>query len=197
MMRFAPFFLAAALLPGCLAPGDHHQPTGSTAELPDARHVAATYRSLRSMTPDPVLVDPGLAMLCRGATLSDVQKARRTAGPHAHTAVSIYMNDLAADAFGKPGTTYPVGSTIVKEKRALPYLSASQPQEWTTDHDGVGGMIKRSPGYDPEHGDWEYFYFEDPSAIESGRIVSCIECHGGAAARDFVFGRWAGPSRRP
>ena len=29
-------------------------------------------------------------------------------------------------------------------------------------------MIKRPPGYDPQHGDWEYFYFEQPTTVESG-----------------------------
>jgi hypothetical protein len=53
-------------------------------------------------------------------------------------------------------------------------------------------MIKRPSGYDPSHGNWEYFYFENPSKIESGKITSCVQCHAGAADRDFVFGTWAG-----
>jgi hypothetical protein len=56
---------------------------------------------------------------------------------------------------------------------------------------GVGGMVKRHKGYDPANGDWEYFYFEDASKIESGRISSCIQCHSRASDRDYVFGDWA------
>ena len=57
-------------------------------------------------------------------------------------------------------------------------------------------MIKRAPGYDPANGDWKYFYFEDGSAVESGRIAPCIACHRGASDRDFVFGDWARESAR-
>ena len=167
---------------GCNAPGDVPQPTRAAGEQPDASEIATTYRSLRAMTQEPVLVDPALAMLCRGLTTADIQRAREASGPHALTAVRIHMSDAAMEAFGRPGTKYPVGSVIVKEKSAHPQGPG---------HDGVGGMIKRAPGYDPAHGDWEYFYFEDPAAIESGRIASCIACHRGAAARDFVFGHWA------
>jgi len=52
-------------------------------------------------------------------------------------------------------------------------------------------MIKRRPGYDPAHGDWEYFYFEDANKVESGKMNSCIQCHSGAADKDYVFGGWA------
>ena len=55
---------------------------------------------------------------------------------------------------------------------------------------GVGGMIKRPAGYDPKHGDWEYFYFDDARKIESGRITSCVQCHSSAKDKDYVFGNW-------
>ena len=100
----------------------------------------------------------------------------------------IYMNDDAAvGAFERSAAAYPVGSVVVKEKRAQPPMADSAPEA----HDGVGGMIKRPAGYDPQHGDWEYFYFETPDAIETGRIASCVQCHAGAASSDFVFGSWA------
>jgi hypothetical protein len=51
-------------------------------------------------------------------------------------------------------------------------------------------MIKRPPGYDPDHGNWEFFYFEDPVKIESGKIASCVDCHN-IARQDHVFGDWA------
>ena len=102
------------------------------------------------------------------------------------------MNDAASATFGRPNTIYPVGSIIVKEKKASAYRSATQPQRWTAANDGVGGMIKRPPGYDPTHGDWEYFYFEDASKIEHGKMTSCIQCHSGASSKDYVFGGWSG-----
>jgi Cytochrome P460 len=191
-MRSAFYILACALLTGCTPPGDAPNPSAAAAGQPDVRHVAATYRNLKPMTKEPVLVDRGLAMLCRGATLGEVDAARKVSGPHAHTAVSVFMNDLAAGAFGKPSPSYPVGSIIVKEKKAIGYRSTTRPGDMTKAADGVGGMIKRPAGYDPSHGDWEYFYFEDPARIETGRISSCVQCHSGAADRDYVFGGWAG-----
>jgi hypothetical protein len=188
-MRIILYIFTFLLLTGC-SPGDNTGPPVATQ--PDVQQVAATYGSLKSMTKEPVFVDPGLAMLCRGATQAEVEMARKTSGPHAHTAVSIFMNDLAAGAFGKPNARYPVGSIIVKQKKALEYWSATQPGEMAASNDGVGGMIKRPAGYDPAHGDWEYFYFEDARKIESGRINSCVRCHSGAANNDYVFGGWAG-----
>lgn len=167
---------------GCHAPGRAQQSSRAAGEQPPASEIAATYRSLRAMTQEPVLVDPALAMLCRGLTTADIEKARAASGPHALTAVRIHMSEGAIEAFGKPGSKYPVGAVIVKEKSAHPQRPG---------HDGVGGMIKRAPGFDPAHGDWEYFYFEDPAAVECGRIASCIACHRGAAQSDFVFGHWA------
>jgi hypothetical protein len=158
---------------------------------PQVADIAREYQQLQSMTKEPVYVDPGLARFCRGVTQSEVEEARKRSGPHAHTAVRIYMNDLAANAFRRRSTAYPVGSVIAKEKAALSYHSEGREQAMTKAHDGVGGMIKRPPGFDPAHGDWEYFYFEDPSKIESGKISSCVQCHDGASARDHVFGGWA------
>lgn len=176
----SPSLLAA--LASCAAPVA--SPPPSPAAAPDARTVATTYRSMRAMTAEPVRVDAGLAMLCRGMTPADVRKVRTAHGPHALTEVRIFMNDAAAVAFAAPGAKYPVGSVVVKEKTALRCGQEGG-------HDGVGAMIKRTPGYDPAHGDWEYLYFEDVASIESGRLASCIDCHSGAASADYVFGHWA------
>jgi hypothetical protein len=190
-MQFAPSILACLLLVGC-NPSDRSSKTSvGSSDQPDIHEVAKTYQSLRKMTPERVYVNPELAMLCRGATLADVESARKTFEPHANTAVIIYMNDLAAGVFGTPNPTYPVGSIIVKEKKAQGYWSTTQPGATTIPNDGVGGMIKRSPGFDPTHGNWEYFYFEDPTKVETGKMVSCIQCHSGAAGGDYIFGTWA------
>ena len=180
-MRCAVSILAGLFLFGCTR-GDETGTTPANSTGPsNIEHLAATYRSLNKITKEPVYVDPGLALRCAGASEAELEAASKTFGPHAHTAITIYMNDLAAGVFGKANPTYPVGSVVVKEKKAI----------MTQGNDGVGGMIKRSPGYDPAHGDWEYFYFEDPGKIESGRMVSCVQCHSGAAGTDYVFGSWA------
>jgi len=191
-MRATLYILACVWLAGCAPADEVAKPPHTASDQPDVQKIAATYRTLRAMTKEPVFVDPGLAMLCRGASQTEVEAARKVSGPHAHTAVSIFMNDNAAGAFGKPNATYPVGSIIVKEKEALGYQSTTQPRERAKANDGVGGMIKRPPGYDPAHGDWEYFYFEDANKVESGKMNSCIQYHSGAAGKDYVFGGWAG-----
>jgi hypothetical protein len=170
--------------------GESNELATTASEQPEAGQIAKSYRALRSMTKEPVYVDPGLATRCIGATQAEVDKERKVWGPHAHTAVKIYMNELAADAFGKPNVRYPVGAIIVKEKKAVPYVSPADPRKEISANDGVGGMIKRPAGYDPAHGDWEYFYFEDADKVESGKMNSCIQCHGGAASKDYVFGDW-------
>ena len=99
------------------------------------------------------------------------------------------MNKSAAEAFGTNATVFPVGAVVVKQKSILGYRDTNG--AWIREADtGVGGMVKRNPGYDPTHGDWEYFYFQDPKKIESGHIPSCIQCHESARDKDRVFGTW-------
>ena len=161
--------------------------------LPAVVDIAQSYQQLCQMTKEPVDVDPQLAMLCIGIYPEHVEDARKRSGPHAHTSIRIFMNDDAATAFRDQVAPYPVGSVIVKEKQGLEYhADATSPRQTAKTSDGVGGMLKRAPGYDPRNGDWEYFYFENPTRIEQGRIDTCIECHRGAAATGYVFGSWAG-----
>jgi hypothetical protein len=161
-------------------------------------------RSLKLMTPRPVMTNLELATLCRGTTQWDVEKAQKTLGLHAYATINIYMNDLAAGVFTKhqaattqPTTqpagpvVYPVGAVIVKEKHRQGYFKEGLQRESATTLDGIGGMIKRPPGYNPDHGDWEYFFGEEKKPIEAGRMDSCVKCHAGAAATDHVFGSWA------
>jgi hypothetical protein len=175
---------------GC-SPESDDAPSTRPATQPDVADIANNYRRLEQVTREPVYVNFELAILCRGASQAEVDTARKQFGPHAHTAISIYMNDAAARSFKENAPTYPVGSIIVKEKKALSYRAGDRSTGMTKAHDGVGGMIKRPPGYDSQHGDWEYFYFEDPRKIERGKIASCVQCHAGAAAKDYVFGNWA------
>lgn len=180
--------LICVCLCGCDTSAARTKSPPPAAVRPEVLQVAVSYSSLRAMTPKPVLVNPQFAALCAGVSTSDVDAAALQFGPHAHTAVSIFMNDLAANTFGRPDAVYPVGSIIVKEKKSLATRVTKGPD---VSNGGVGGMIKREPGYDPSHGDWEYFYFEKPDKIEQGKIESCVQCHSGAAPRDYVFGGWS------
>ena len=172
---------------------DIKTPTQSSTpinEEPTASEVAADYTTYSKATDKEVLVNPELAMLCRGANEQDVVAARVKYGPHAHTSILVYMNDLAMAALDSGKGSYPVCSVVVKHKSFMKYLKDGK---WVKDSEnGVGGMIKRSPGYDSTHGDWEYFYFDDSTKVENGRIASCVQCHASNDAKDHVFASWRG-----
>ena len=106
------------------------------------------------------------------------------------------MNDLARNSFTGGELPYPAGSIIVKEKELLSYRSEEN-GKWIERGNGVGGMVKRQAGYDPDNGDWEYFYFESLDNIESGRIATCIQCHRQSSDMDYVFGSWNETARQP
>jgi hypothetical protein len=164
-------------------------PSSRIARIPveDVHEIAAHYTHLTRVTKEPVYIDPDLSALCAAAAPAATTTRTGAAryGPHDQTVATIYMNASAADAFAaRPAAKYPVGSVIVKEKKSV----------GPAGHDGVEGMVKRPAGYDPPHGDWEYFYFQGPAAtakIDSGKIATCVRCHAGAANKDYVFGDWA------
>ncbi|HET6249025.1 MAG TPA: cytochrome P460 family protein [Tepidisphaeraceae bacterium] len=195
MHRSIPFgVLLAALALGCDAVDKKSDAPKS--DVPNVADVARNYKQLQAMTKGTVFADPGLAMQCSGVSQEQVEAARKKNGPHAHTELAIYMNDLAANAFRKSLAAYPVGSIIVKEKKGQTFSIADENDntwKYASTPSGVGGMIKRAPGFDAKNGDWEYFYFEDPAKIESGKIATCVQCHAGAASKDHVFGNWAKP----
>ena len=179
-MRFLPVILLL-LVPAC---GQSLSDTTAKAhsrerETLEIAEIAAIYQQLKRMTPSPVLVNISLARYCIGASqqVRDEQKARY--GPHTNAAIIVYMNDLAANAFGQRSPIFPAGSVIVKEKIG------------TGDEIyGVGGMVKRNKGYDMDNGNWEYFYFETAADIESGKLTNCIQCHQDVAVKDYIFGDW-------
>jgi Cytochrome P460 len=159
---------------------------GAQASIPE---IAIRYTNFIKLTTNVVNVNPELAALCNGPSKKMVDEVRVEFGPHANTAIDVYMNKVAADAFVTGTLPFQVGATVVKQKLSLGFNDADgRPVDMGKR--GVGGMVKRAPGYDPEHGDWEYFYFEDKSKIESGRISSCVQCHNSAKGKDYVFGTW-------
>ncbi len=151
--------------------------------------IATNFTRYQQITRGAIYVNPELAALCRGVSIKDVEEARVKFGPHANTRIIVHMNPLAVAAFCTNATVFPVGSFVVKQKTTDGYLDKNG-KPVGSENTGVGGMVKRPAGYDPEHGDWEYFYFEDASKIESGRIASCVQCHQAAKGKDYVFGTW-------
>ncbi|HUY88742.1 MAG TPA: cytochrome P460 family protein [Pirellulales bacterium] len=153
-----------------------------------AEDLARNYERLQLMTDKPVPIALEILTLCASYSLEQLEQieteTRKRSGPHAFTAIRVFMNDSAAAAFRDSVAAYPAGAVIVKEKQVLPKERSETPT-------AVAGMIKREAGYDPQHGDWEYFYVDDQPQLERGKIASCVECHRRAAETGYVFGDWA------
>jgi hypothetical protein len=80
----------------------------------------------------------------------------------------------------KKNPHFHIGSIIVKEK--LPTKDSNKPELLTV-------MVKRSKGYNPNNGDWEYIAL-DGSGKEikaSGKLYNCQNCHLSVKETDFVF----------
>ena len=182
--RAAIMVLVSCLLAAC----DRPMQTPAASTSPDIARLAQSYKDLERMTEGPRYISSRLAVWCRAYTPGEVAREQKKYGPHAQTAVHIYMNKLASDALRSEARPFPVGAIIVQDRNVS--LSAAAVG-------GVGGMIKRPVGFDAAHGDWEYFSFTDPASIRSGRLNTCITCHTQAAHRDYVFGDWAKPPKLP
>jgi hypothetical protein len=134
-----------------------------------------TFSHLR-LTTRPHRVNPPASYLCRDATPEEERHQKELSGIHFQTRVHFYANESAVLAIKSDSTNYPAGSILIKEKLG--------PKEEVT---SIAGMIKRTPGYNANHGDWEYFYFEKSGKLSAGKIESCIRCHQAAKSSDRVF----------
>jgi hypothetical protein len=167
MMRAAVVMAAALLL-------------GSTSERPqvNAENVHSLYKSFDRPTPIPMHVSPWLAAACASVARSSDDLAREVerAGPHARALVHLYAHGADESIFAVPERQFPVGTIVVKEKLGVDSTATA-----------VGGMQKMEPGYDPEGGDWLYFYGSRKGGFTSGRLESCRSCHRRAKETDFVY----------
>jgi hypothetical protein len=93
----------------------------------------------------------------------------------------VYVNATgAAVSAGSAPLPYPEGSIIVKES----FKNSGGSKGALT---SVTVMTKRSEGYDPENGDWEYGMLSSKMKLQAqGKLSACISCHL-AADNDFVF----------
>lgn len=141
--------------------------------------VATFYREFKRLTTEPRYIAPLTAMLCRAPSKERLDKEQAITGPHAGVAVHIYANPSAADCIAANAAEFPVGSVIVKEKLGR-----------NKEVPDIGGMVKRSKGYDPANGDWEFFFYTPGGEFTTGKLASCIDCHNGGK-RDHVFSVWS------
>jgi hypothetical protein len=153
---------------------------GHAEELQDLmvseQSVFSFYKSLDLLTPVPIIVSLNLAVKCTVPSAAELAAEELRTGPHTDAFVNLYVNELAKRAIADKAALFPTGAVIVKEKLKRDVSAAA-----------IGGMVKRAAGFDPDHGDWEYFYAAKSGGFASGRLGNCIACHTQAQSRDYVF----------
>jgi hypothetical protein len=182
-MRVFPGLLVLAVIVVCGCqkepPAASLPPAQPPSELPE-------FASWPKATEKPVRIGLALAMLCRPADPEMIKRHKDKAaphGPHADHSLIIRVNPDGFAAF-QEGKPMPAGSVIVKEKYGD--VVASQPM---TEY---AMMIKHQPGYDSDHGDWEYAYVNllPEKKIIRGRLQECSGCHASAKDRDYLFRKY-------
>jgi hypothetical protein len=142
-------------------------------------NAATFYRNFVRLTERPHQVAPLTAALCTIPSQAVVEREKQLTGPHYKASVHLYANPVAMATIKSRTRLFPSGAVIVKEKLTNEGKVS-----------GIGGMIKRQPGYDAPNGDWEYFYYGGPVEFSSGRIESCVACHRAAKSTDHVYSVW-------
>lgn len=134
----------------------------------------ASYKSWTLVNSNPFLMQPASAALCAAAMTT-------APSPHDQKWVSVFVNPAGADAMMKQlKPTFPEGTMIVKEKHAT--AQDSTPELLTA-------MIKRTKGFYPDGGDWEYFVLDGAASkiVSAGKQESCRGCHVLAKNTDYVL----------
>jgi hypothetical protein len=163
--------LIVALLGGAFALAAVQPPSPITAET-----AFTFYQKFERITKVPRLVSPAIATLCITPTPDRIAAIKEATGPHHEARVHFYANAEAAALRSKATDPFPVGAIIVKEKLGLDDSAIA-----------LGGMRKQAPGFDPQNGDWEYFYATRRGEFTSGKLANCIACHARAKETDRVF----------
>jgi hypothetical protein len=139
--------------------------------------VASFYQGFQRLTKEPYFVADTIAIRCTRTPPEEAARIRKS--PHLNSSVHFYANPPAVAAVSRQQPAFPAGAIFVKEKLAADGSIA-----------GIGGMIKRSLGFDTPNGDWEFFYSDRSGGFTIGKIKTCAECHSGTYTRDGVFRAW-------
>ncbi len=151
------------------------------------------FTSWPAVTEKPHPVAPEVAFFCNVPDPLDSdqwQGEQKIHGPHFQPAIVVRVSPEGCDDF-LAGRQVPVGTVVVKEKHW---------NEVAGTPSAVAVMIKREPGYDPDHGDWEYGYEHLVAVVKSrvvrGKLDSCIDCHTNAQRSDYLFRTYLKPAQK-
>lgn len=177
MLRFAACCLFVLVGCGVQATTEKDPAPASDRSSAETADVSFTPGSAEwpAVTDKPILVNPLMTMQCLRPTVE-------RHGPHLKPAIVVRTNPEAFDAFCAKQSPMPVGTVVLKEKHENENASDRANE--------FGAMIKRAPGYDPEHGDWEYVYGSilPKLTLERGKLANCIACHDAYAKKnDYLF----------
>lgn len=153
---------------------------GAMTSALSVERAIAEYRTWQQRTAQPLAISAEIFSLCRLPTLPEQQFAASEHGQN--RALLDWLTPGAVAGFAANGATpFPVGAAIVKEK----LVSSSSGYTLAA----LGVMIKRQPGFDTPHADWEFAYWEQAPGLLQGAPEAeyCGGCHAGARATDFVF----------
>jgi Cytochrome P460 len=181
-MRFGVFLIlgilvlaASHLLSEAFTPAAHH----AVPKVAPVKEIAG-YRNWQKVNPEPQIMHARTAQLC--APILPVRaNVDGPTNPHKEKYISVYVNEIGRSAMmEKLKPSFPKGSVIVKEK--LPEISSQNPELLTV-------MIKRSKGFNPVTGDWEYMVVDGTGTkVEArGKLENCQGCHLAQPQTDFIF----------
>jgi hypothetical protein len=158
------------------------QPPQQSTTTAGQESLGIDYTNWPSVMETPYPVAPDFYFRCAGPSPERLRAWEQEHGPHFKSWIVVKVNPVGIDQF-KAGKPVPVGTVVVKEK--YQNFSANARPE------AIGVMIKHEPGYDPDHGDWEYafeqFQPEQDRKMVRGKLENCIECHKGTRGTDYLF----------
>jgi hypothetical protein len=181
---------AAAAPSGSVDAGHEH----TDADAGQARGLSLeqalrAYHGWQPRTAEPQAISAEIFSLCR---LPSLAEQRFVDSEHGKDQLLLrdWLNPAAARGVAAGGVPrFELDSAIVKQK-------LRQAPDGSSEVAALGLMIKRAPGFDPAHGDWEYGYWEAASGLSSGPESQrhCGDCHAGSPT-DHVYldDRWRLP----
>lgn len=175
---------------GQVAGGSAGASAGSSAEggsagetvtmIPTVSEIMDQYRAWQPQSADAVPISAYIFGLCRLPTLAEQEFADSEHGHERY--LRDWANPQAEAGIARRGMPpFGEGSVIVKEK----YVATGTGRDLVA----IAMMIKREPGFEPTHGDWDYAYYEPNLGViqTNEQSAYCSGCHAGAASTDFVY----------
>jgi len=153
---------------------------GVHAAVPSMASALQDYLGWTRHSAEPQSISTEIFSLCRAPTAAEEAFVASQHGDNLY--LLDWLNDAAVrGAATKQSAAFPIGAAIVKQK--LIYSPRGEFELFA-----LGLMIKREPGFDGAHADWEFGYWTKSEGLATGAAsaATCGGCHAGSKT-DFVF----------